>query len=256
MQNPQNPYEQPPRSPVSSPVTSNPSRAGVVSLDVIGEAWTLLKPSIAPWVGAILIVGVIQLVFVGLQTSLTPRNAQGLQQPGAMSFLLQIISTIVSVFLTGALFKMAIQHVKTGRAEIGEMFNIGDIVVPLFVASILVGLITIVGIAACIIPGIIAALGLSMTTPLVVDQKLGATEAISRSWAMMKGNLLSFLVLGLVLGIINLGGMLACGVGLLVTAALSQLALALVYKDLFLGGNINQNQRPMPPSAPIADPFN
>lgn len=252
----QNPY-QPPIQPGSGAASMPPSpRAGTVSLDVIGEAWTLLKPNLGPWIGAILIVGVIQLGLTGLGNSLTPRNAQGAQGFSVLSSVFQIISSIIGVFLTGALFKMAIQHVKTGRAEIGEMFNIGDVFLPLILASILVGLITVVGFIACIIPGIIAALGLAMVTPLVVDQKIGATDAISRSWAAMKGNLLSFFVLGLVLGIINLGGLLACGVGLLVTASLSQIAIALVYKDLFLGGNLTTNQPPMPPTAPIANPFN
>lgn len=57
------------------------------------------------------------------------------------------------------------------------------------VAGILVSLIEVVGFCLLIVPGIIAALGLSMTFFIMAeDSTISGTDAMKQSWEMMKGH--------------------------------------------------------------------
>ena len=58
-----------------------------------------------------------------------------------------------------------------------------------FLSYLLVGFATAVGLVLLIIPGIIVALGLSMTFyVLAEDRSLSAVEAVKKSWALMDGH--------------------------------------------------------------------
>ena len=151
--------------------------------------------------------------------------------------------------------KMAIHQVRSGQVEIAKLFDITDIIAPILIAGILVTLATILGVAACILPGIIIALGFSMYTPLLVDQKADAVGSIKRSWEACKPHLGALFLLFFVLGLINLVGFCACGLGLLVTYPLTQIAIALTYRNLFgVGRSEGDMARPNFPPPPIASP--
>ncbi len=256
MQPPPNPYNQPNYGQSGAPMPQQPR--GLVSLDVIGESWNLVKPALGQWVVAILIAGAVMfgvsLVSTILQRPFAPQPGN---PPGAGFYLAllftQIIGFIVNTVVIAGLIKMAIAHVKTGVASIGEMMSVTNVIGPVLVGALLTGLVTYLGILLCIIPGIIASLGLCMTQPLIVDKNMGGVDAMKRSWEVMKPQLGSVFVLGLVLTLLNAVGAIACFVGLFVTYPISIVAVALVYRDMFgIGGTAGQNLGYTPP--PIASP--
>jgi hypothetical protein len=53
------------------------------------------------------------------------------------------------------------------------------------------------------------------TVPLIFDRGLGAMEAVQANWAMTEGHVLGLVGMSLLLGLIALGGVLLCGVGVL-----------------------------------------
>lgn len=259
MQPPQNPYNQPNYGQPQQPFAPAPQQPrGTVSLDVIGEAWKLVQPSIGQWALALLIVGalvfVVNIISSIIQAPFSPRQGQS---PGLMFYMMLLVAQVIGAVIQGvalaALYRMAIANIRTGKADLNQMFGVTEVLAPVLVASILVYLATIVGFVLCIVPGIIAALGLTMTQPLIVDQKLAPVDAMKASWAGMKPHLGSLFVLGFVLGLLNFAGALACGVGLFVTVPIYVVAMALVYRDVFgAGGAPTQNTGYTPP--PIANP--
>jgi len=66
----------------------------------------------------------------------------------------------------------------------------------------------------------------------IVDEKVGPLTAISKSWRLSKGNVLSLILLFVALLFINLIGLIFLLVGLLVTIPLSVFALARTYDVL------------------------
>ncbi len=69
---------------------------------------------------------------------------------------------------------------------------------------------------------------------LIMDRGMGAMEALRGSWAMSRGHFLGLLGMGLLLGLINVGGVLLLGVGVLFSMPFTCLALNAGY--LLAGG--------------------
>ena len=252
---PNNPYE-PPNSPPLPPTGVPAPATATVNTDVIGQAWQILQPQIGLWIVAMLIYGAVGGAFNGISTVV---SLAGQQNPSAiltfLSLLISVAGFIVGLLAKAGLMKMAIHQVRSGQVEIAKLFDITDIIAPILIAGILVTLATILGVAACILPGIIIALGFSMYTPLLVDQKADAVGSIKRSWEACKPHLGALFLLFFVLGLINLVGFCACGLGLLVTYPLTQIAIALTYRNLFgVGRSEGDMARPNFPPPPIASP--
>ncbi|HTI51408.1 MAG TPA: hypothetical protein VL475_10670, partial [Planctomycetaceae bacterium] len=79
---------------------------------------------------------------------------------------------------------------------------------PLLWTWLLVGLCVMGGMMLCIIPGIIAAFWFGLATQVVVIEGTYGMPALKRSRELMKGNIATLFVLGLLIGAIN-----ACIVG-------------------------------------------
>jgi hypothetical protein len=226
-----------------------PSGPAQINFDVIGRAWAILKPSLGVWVVAFIIYVVIIGGFsmlVGAVTGSAARptftpSAGGV--PGAVPVLptpnypvmivAQLIQFVVSQFLIGGLYRMAINQVRSGQLNLGDMFSVTDVLPALLGAAILTGLATVIGFLLCIIPGLLLTGLLMFTIPLVVDARLGATEAMSASWNALKDQMLMAVLFLIVIGLLAGAGVLLCFVGVLVTGPLAILALALLYRDFF-----------------------
>lgn len=98
--------------------------------------------------------------------------------------------------------------------------------------SALVFIVTFVGFILLIVPGIIVALMLQFATYTVIDRGLSIDAAIRESRRMTKGRLGVLFVLLLAIIGINLLGLLAIGVGLLVSLPVSMFAMAHAYRTL------------------------
>lgn len=244
-----------PLYPVAPSPAPAPNRAGTVSTAAINEAWETIKPNLATWIGValvyLLIVGALNFVQGMLQT----HDGQGIPRQNPFSLFFLFLASAASLFLSAGLFKVALTQLRTGRAEFGELFNIFDVAAPLFIAAVLTTLVTSLGFVLCVIPGVIASLGLSMINPLIIDQKVDAIVAMKRSWEVCKDHLSSLFVLGLVLSLIVTVSLCFCGLGVLITLPLLYMTMAIVYRDLFMGGSFGvAASMPDFPTPPIANP--
>ena len=103
--------------------------------------------------------------------------------------IVAILNAILSMVIQGAIVYAVFQSLSGQRAEIGSAISRGLArIVPLLLASILVGLATGIGMLLFIIPGIIIMCICAVTIPACVLEKLGAVESISRSAALTKNN--------------------------------------------------------------------
>ena len=98
--------------------------------------------------------------------------------------------------------------------------------------SILTTLAVLGGLILIVIPGIIWAVRFSFAPIIVIDTKMGPVAGMKESYAITKGNFWKILGFWIVIGLINLLGLIALGVGLLVTIPVSTLAVIHVYREL------------------------
>jgi uncharacterized membrane protein len=99
-------------------------------------------------------------------------------------------------------------------------------------ASILYAVALVVGLILLVVPGIIFALMFMFTTFIVIDRELGPVEAMKESNRITYGHKWSLLGFTLVLVLINLLGVIALVVGLLVSIPVSSLAVTHAYRVL------------------------
>jgi uncharacterized membrane protein len=99
-------------------------------------------------------------------------------------------------------------------------------------ASILFALTIALGFVLLIVPGVIFALMFMFTTFIVIDRGLGPIEAMKESNRITYGHKWTLLGFTLMLLLINLLGVIALVVGLLVSIPVSSLAVAHAYRVL------------------------
>jgi uncharacterized membrane protein len=213
-----------------------------VRFDAIGEAWNLVKQNMATWIVSMLLYSVIAGVLNGLVqfvlslVGLLP--PPGSQNPNFSSgyFVGMAISILASLglsaFFTGGLLRMAAKQAKGQDIAIGDLFSASDVLLPMLGVVLLTLLAVYAGALLCVVPGIIIGIRLYFAPFLVADQRMGAIDAMKRSWAAIQGHGLNLFLFAIVASLVSSLGLLACFVGILVTAPVALVAMAIVYRDL------------------------
>ena len=239
-----------------------------VRFDAIPEAWALLQQQMGTWVLATLLMFAMigAIYFVWLVSLGLVVGAMGGNKPGGpptdaavgifvVSFIFLIIFVwVVRTVLLGGLFKMAVRQVRGELISAGDLFSTLDILPSLLGVTIVIGLAVCAGTILCVIPGLIVQGLLMLAEPLIVDQRIGVFESVSRSWDALKEDMLMATLFFIVLGVVAGLGAIACGVGILFTFPLLPLGIAIVYRDFFLGPQYMTSAYTPPPSPPPPPP--
>ena len=156
-----------------------------------GNIWNILWP--------LLVIGVLESVIVSIcgggnqnafvNVDVTNLDFKAIMDTTDTSFspinlLLNILFNIVNV----AYLKYILNFVRTGKFEFNDIIDcIKYKWLNILGVSVIEYLVISVGFILFIIPGIILALGLTMSSLIVIDTDLGPVESIKKSWEMMKG---------------------------------------------------------------------
>lgn len=145
-----------------------------------------------------------------------------------LSWIVELVvrSTIGSAYFVGLL------DIADGRpVSFGSFFRPRNIV-AVVLAALLVGVATAVGLVLCILPGLAVLVFAWFTTVAIVDRNLAPMDGIRTSLAIVKANFGTVLLAWLVTVGIELVGLLACGVGLLVAIPVSYLFQVYTWRKL------------------------
>jgi membrane-anchored glycerophosphoryl diester phosphodiesterase (GDPDase) len=153
-----------------------------------------------------------------------------------LSLLIAVLGIIFSVGITNTILQLT-KGTMTSVSFNG--YNVPIMTyVKYFVVILITGLIILVGLVLCIIPGIYFAVRLNYATCYIIDNPdAGIGESINASWNMTKNNFWS--VLGLNISCIGIAilGLLCCCIGYFFSAAFIGLIQASAYYTLLK--NIN-----------------
>jgi uncharacterized membrane protein len=122
---------------------------------------------------------------------------------------------------------------KTTRGEVPDfgMITSGENLGPYIVTSIVTGICIFVGVAACILPGLIAAFFLAFAPMASLDRGVGVGEAFSTSIDIAKRNVGPIIVLAIVIIVASFLGNLLFGVLWIITLPIQALLVANVYRQ-------------------------
>jgi uncharacterized membrane protein len=155
---------------------------------------------------------------------------------GASVTLASVVMSLVSAII-GLLVEIGLVTFSLRAHDTVETVNIPDLWNPkpfvwYVLGQILVGVTVLVGLVLLVVPGVIAALGLMFSSYLIVDTGRGPIAAFKESWRLTKGHKWQLFLLVLAIIGINILGLLALVVGLLVSVPVSMLAVVHAYRKL------------------------
>lgn len=177
----------------------------------LSRAWALMQKDFWP------IVGVSALLFLVVAAS----NAA-------------YVGIVLNGPLLGGLYLYYLKKIRGERAEIGDAFSGFSVAfLQLFLGSLVSSLLIGVGFFFCVLPGIYLAIAWKFTLPLIADKRIDFWPAMELSRRVISKHWWSFLGFAIVMVLVNFVGVLACFVGVFITAPLTMIALTYAYEDIF-----------------------
>ena len=207
----------------------------------ISRGWELVKKNFWPIVGMTalitVIIGVINQVF-GLFTR-PAVNSMIMEQRVSMGAILIIFLTIIvsgpiyTIFMAG-LFKYYLKLIRGESPGIGDAFSgFGPSIGQLILLSLVMNILTLIGYALCLVPGIYLAVAWFFSIPLVIDRQMGFWQAMELSRKMVNKHWFLMFVFLLVYGLLSMAGIIACCIGIFVTLPIGIGALMYAYETIF-----------------------
>jgi len=121
----------------------------------------------------------------------------------ALVLLLGIISWIIGSVISGVCVKCASELIEKGKVSLGESFNFTVYKLPsLLIATLIAGILTVLGLLALIVPGIIIYIMFYLVIPAIMIENIGALDSLSRSRRLVSNRWLKTFVLTLIVGLI------------------------------------------------------
>ncbi|WP_287371995.1 hypothetical protein [Prosthecochloris sp.] len=178
------------------------------------EGWEVFKSR----PGEFIVFSVIIFVVIGLFSRL--------------DFIGPLATTAVISPLYAGFIVVIFMLFKGREVQFGDFFKGFNYFLPLVLAGIVSGIFVGIGFALLLLPGIYLAVSYMFVSMLIVDYRMEFWQAMETSRQIVTKNWFSLFVFFLLLFVVNLLGVLALGIGLLVTIPLSICSVCVAYRDI------------------------
>jgi len=169
----------------------------------INRGWDCLARDL----GASLLIGLVAAVLLGTLAIVIGPIAAGLAMTG-------------------------IRKAERGKADIQDFFSgFGNFFLPALFGSILIFLFALIGLIFIIIPGLVILSMYMFTFHFMVHRGDDFWQAMEASRKLVSRDYFGFVAFGLLLGAINLLGLMLLGVGVVITLPVTSYALTAAYLD-------------------------
>lgn len=216
-------------------------------MNLFQKGWEVFKVA---WTKVLLIGFVIILIEVLVEAS---SQAAQKTDSSALVLLISFVSLVIGIIIQSGMIVASLRFIREKTAEVSDLFAKRDIWFNFFLASLGYQLLVLLGIILLIIPGLYWAAKYSLVMYLVVDKGMGVSDAFRKSDELTKGHLWQIVGFWLLSFLVNLGGMIALGVGLFITIPVTGLAQAFLYETLMGAAPAAAGAQAVP-AAPAATP--
>lgn len=195
--------------------------------EYFSRGWAIFKQKAVLFILYTLLLAVILGLLAQLPSPVGMRSS-GEDAVGGGNIIANIL---LPIFLAGYYF-VAFQIARNRPIEFSDFFKGFGKFLPIFLTSLVSGLLTGLGFLLLVLPGIYLAVAYAFSQPFVIDKNLGFWDAMETSRKLITKKWFSFLGLLLALFLLNLAGTLLIGIGLLVTIPLTYCIIAAAYEDI------------------------
>lgn len=196
------------------------------NLDCIRFGWqTVKREPVLTIVGMVVVPFAIQAAADVLGDSLPP-------EAGIASAVLALLTAFLEMVVTLGIAVVGLRLTDGDTTRFTDLHAHYRKVPTYLIASLLTGLLCLLGFALLILPGILFSVWFSFYALVIVDEGLGPVQAMKQSYALGRGNF------GRIAGfwgwvfLLNLLGLVPCGLGLLITLPVTFVAWACLYRVL------------------------
>jgi len=195
------------------------------------RGWALVRSDFWPNVG----VTALMLTLVGLLGSI---GGVFVVDSGGERHHSSGLALLLAGPIWGGLFLFFLKKIRGEGASVETAFSGFKIaLLQLFLAGLVTTLLKGLGFVCLILPGIYLSVAWLFVLPLVIDKRLDFWPAMQLSLKTINKHWWKFFGLFIVLGLLNLAGLLLCFVGLFVTVPISFAARMYAYEDIFNPAN-------------------
>jgi len=196
---------------------------------VMGEAlrfgWNTVKANLGFFIALLIVAFLIQVI---------PRVIGEViyDKLPIISLVLYLIATVLEIVVSLGLIKVSVNFCDGIKGKLDDLLSSFHLVLGYFAAALVYFIIVVAGLLLFVVPGVIWSIKYSMFPYFIVDQQMGPIEAIKASGKATSGAKWQLFLFGSLLMLVNLGGLLALGIGLFVSIPVAMLSYAYVYRQL------------------------
>lgn len=200
--------------------------------DIMREAWGLVDGSKQVILGGFAVMIGLSLAS-GVVSSVAEGSDSGFMQLG--SGLFSLFTTVITYPISAGIVVYTIKRAAGDTsASFDDVFAYFGKTLPLFVLSVVQGLLTMLGFLLLVLPGIYLAIAYMMGGTLLVVRDLGIWESLETSRKALTNCWFRLLGLGVLLALIVIvGGSVTLGIGLIWLVPFSWLCLGVAYRNVF-----------------------
>lgn len=152
--------------------------------------------------------------------------------PESQAVIIAIFSNLVSIILTAGYYIVAIKIAKGKRWEFIDFFEGFRKFMPIILVNLLAFILIFIGYILLIIPGIYLSISYYFTLLFVIEYRFSFWQALEASRKVVDKKWWAFFGLYNVLFLINLGGLLALGIGLSFTLPFTYCIAVAAFEDI------------------------
>jgi serine/threonine protein kinase len=195
----------------------------------LNRGWALVRNDFWPLVG----VTALLLALWSAATSL----GQVTNSESNVKISTSVLGLLVSGPLMGGLCLYFLKKIRGEPVRFETAFSgFKSSFIQLVLAGFVMAVLTTLGFVCFILPGVYLLVAWMFTLPLVIDRRLDFWPAMRLSRQTISKHWWKFLGVLLVLALLNLGGIMACCLGVFVTFPISLAALMYAYEDIINSG--------------------
>ena len=197
------------------------------------KTWKIMKENLRFFIPLLIIVGLISFLLEIISDLLRKEWL-------LLSFAFDLIVLVLGLIISLGLIKISLNFCDNLKSKIADLFSQYRLFFRYLFASILYGLVVLLGMIFLIIPGIYLAVRFWFYDYFIVDKRAGIIESLKRSWRITQGSAWNLFLFSLLLIGINLLGILCLLVGLFATVPTTMIASAFVYRKLLAQAEVSQ----------------
>lgn len=208
----------------------------------LSAGWQALVANLA-LIGALIVWGLLvhvpSFVIEGIKIGVVGFNSENTSSNTGLMFLFAGLGlgvwawqVFAETWLRVGWTKIVLKSIQGESWQFGELFSNMHLWWNFFASTFLYSLMVGTGLIFLIAPGVFLGISFGFYRFFVVNEGMGPIKALEASWELTNGCRLQLCLLGLVIGFVNLAGLLCLIVGVIPASIVGELAWANAYTQL------------------------